>query len=76
MNNPLLIVAVVGTQLLQLAVLAVLPLRDLLLIAALTPTDSIRLALAAVLLLGVMEIYKRAQGGSPDFSSMSGIAFD
>ena len=57
-NNPLLIVAVVGTQLLQLAVLAVPPLRDLLSMTALAPIDGIRLALAAILVLAVMEIYK------------------
>ena len=65
-NNPLLIVAVFGTQLLQLAVLGVLPLRNLLSMTALTPMDGVRLALAAILVLAVMEIYKLARrAGSP-----------
>ena len=57
-NNPLLIVAVVGTQLLQLAVLAMPPLRDLLSMTALTPLDGVRLALAAILVLAILELYK------------------
>ena len=64
-NNPLLVMAVIGTQLLQLAVLAVPPLRDLLSMATLTPTYGLRLALAAILVLAVIEIYKlvpRASG--------------
>jgi Ca2+-transporting ATPase len=65
-NNPLLIVAVVGTQLLQLAVLIVPPLRDLLSLMALTPLEGIRLALAAILVLAVMEIYKlTGRAGGP-----------
>jgi P-type Ca2+ transporter type 2C len=66
-NNKLLIVAVVGAQILQLAVLAVPPLRDLLSMQALTPADGIPVALAGVVVLAVMEVYKLvrpADGGS------------
>ncbi len=57
-NNPFLIAAIVGTQLLQLAVLAVPPLRDLLSMEQLTAADSIPVALAALVVLAVMELYK------------------
>ena len=60
-DNPLLIVAVVGAQLLQLAVLAVPPLRELLSMDAATAADGIPVALAGVLVLAVMEIYKLAR---------------
>jgi Ca2+-transporting ATPase len=57
-NNPLLIVAVVGTQLLQMAVLAVPPLRELLSMGALTPADGLPVAVAALVVLAAMELYK------------------
>ncbi len=60
-NNPFLIAAIVGTQLLQLAVLAVPPLRDLLSMEQLTAADSIPVALAALVVLTVMELYKRVR---------------
>ena len=74
-NNPLLIVAVVGTQLLQLAVLAMPPLRDLLSMTALTPIDGVRLALAAILVLAILELYKSVRRhGRPAHPANSGIA--
>ena len=57
-NNKPLIAALAGTQLLQLAALAVPPLRDLLSLTALTPRDGLQLALPALLVIAVMEIYK------------------
>jgi len=74
-NNPLLIVAAVGTQLLQLALLAMPPLRDLLSMTALTPLDGVRLALAAILVLAILELYKSVRRhGRPAYSANSGIA--
>jgi Ca2+-transporting ATPase len=64
-NNPLLIVAVVGTQLLQLAVLAVPPLRDLLSMDWLTPADGMKLALGGVIVLAVLEVYKLVRPPRP-----------
>ncbi|HEX2151623.1 MAG TPA: cation-translocating P-type ATPase C-terminal domain-containing protein, partial [Stellaceae bacterium] len=57
-NNPFLVLAIIGTQLLQVAVLAVPPLRTLLSLEALTLADGMRLALAGVVVLAVMEVYK------------------
>lgn len=57
-HNRLLVAAVVGTQLLQIAVLSIPGLRDLLSLQALTLTDGFQLASVVLLVLGVMEIYK------------------
>ena len=57
-HNWLLVAAVVGTQLLQIAVLGIPGLRDLLSLQALTLTDGLRLASVVLLVLAVMEIYK------------------
>jgi P-type Ca2+ transporter type 2C len=64
-TNPLLLVAVVGTQFLQLAVLAVPPVRDLLSMTALTPIDGLQLALAAILVVIVIEVYKLVRRNIP-----------
>ena len=57
-DNQLLVAAVVGTQLLQIAVLGIPGLRDLLSLQALTLTDGFQLASVVLLVLGAMEIYK------------------
>lgn len=57
-NNPLLIGAVVGTQLLQVAVLYIPSLRSLLALEALTLGDGLLLASPVVIILATMEIYK------------------
>jgi Ca2+-transporting ATPase len=57
-NNLLLVGAVIGTQVLQLVVLAVPPVRELLSLEALTPTAASRLAVAGLAIMLVMEIYK------------------
>ena len=57
-HNPLLIEAVVGTQLLQIAALAVPSLRELLSMQALTLGDGLSLAAGGIAILAVMEIYK------------------
>jgi magnesium-transporting ATPase (P-type) len=64
-NNPFLIAAVVGTQLLQVAVLAVPPLRSLLSLEDLTLADGMRLALAGAVVLAVMEVYKLIRPAGP-----------
>lgn len=58
-NNPPLIAAIVGTQLLQIAVLGMPPLSSLLSLEALTVADGVFLAAAGIMVLLVMEIYKR-----------------
>ncbi|MGD9614744.1 MAG: cation-translocating P-type ATPase [Alphaproteobacteria bacterium] len=67
-NNPFLIAAIVGTQLLQVAVLAIPPLRSLLSLDDLTLADGMQLALAGAVVLAVMEAYKlvRPADGPPD----------
>ncbi|HEX9837664.1 MAG TPA: cation-translocating P-type ATPase C-terminal domain-containing protein, partial [Alphaproteobacteria bacterium] len=60
-HNPLLIGAVIGTQLLQVAVLGVPGLRDLLSLTELTIADGIALAVPALAILAVIEIYKRVR---------------
>lgn len=62
MSNPLLIGAVVGTQLLQVAVLAIPPLRDLLSLQALTIVDGLSLGVVGIAILAVMEVYKWVRG--------------
>ena len=62
MSNPLLIGAVVGTQLLQVAVLAIPPLRDLLSLQALTIVDGLGLGVVGIAILAVMEVYKWVRG--------------
>jgi calcium-translocating P-type ATPase len=57
-HNRLLVAAVVGTQLLQIAALSIPGLRDLLSLQALTLTDGVKLASVVLLVLGVMECYK------------------
>ncbi len=57
-HNPLLIVAVVVTQVIQILVLYVPPLRDLLSLGALSPADGLLLAAGGFVVLGVMELYK------------------
>lgn len=59
-SNPFLIAAVFGTQALQVALLWLPPLRDLLSLGALTVADGMTLAAAGLLVLAVMELYKRA----------------
>lgn len=63
-NNLLLLAAVIGTQVLQLAVLAIPPLRELLSLEAMTPMAAFRLAIAALAIVLVMEIYKRWRAGN------------
>jgi P-type Ca2+ transporter type 2C len=60
-SNPLLIAAVLGTQALQSAVLWLPPLRDLLSLDALSLADGMALASAGVIVLAIMELYKRAR---------------
>jgi len=57
-DNWLLIGAVVGTQLLQVLVLMVPPLRDMLSLEAMTLREGLGLAGVGVLVIGVMELYK------------------
>jgi P-type Ca2+ transporter type 2C len=73
-NNPLLVVAVVGTQLLQLAVLAVPPLRDLLSMDQLAPSDGMQLAVAGVVVIAVMEVYKLVRPPPPVNPELAGRA--
>jgi hypothetical protein len=63
-DNLMLLGAVIGTQLLQLAVLAVPPLRELLSLEAMTPMAAFRLAFAALAIVLVMELYKRWRAGN------------
>jgi len=60
-SNPLLIAAVLGTQALQSAVLWLPPLRDLLSLDALSLADGMALASAGLIVLAIMELYKRAR---------------
>ncbi len=57
-HNRMLVAAVVGTQLLQIAALNISGLRELLSLQALTLVDGLRLASVALIVLGVMEVYK------------------
>jgi magnesium-transporting ATPase (P-type) len=57
-GNPLLIGAVIGTQVLQVAVLGVPPLREMLSLQDLTIADGAALAVAGIAILVVMEGYK------------------
>jgi hypothetical protein len=56
--NPLLISAIAGTQLLQIAVLGFPPVQSLLSLDGLTLFDGVLLAGAGMLVLAVMETYK------------------
>ncbi|TSD84047.1 HAD-IC family P-type ATPase [Mycobacterium sp. KBS0706] len=58
-NNPLLVGGVIATQGLQLAALAVSPLRDLLSLGALSPGEGFSLFGLGVSVLLIMELYKR-----------------
>jgi Ca2+-transporting ATPase len=58
LHNPLLIAAVIGTQLLQIAVLAVPPLRELLSLQSLSIGDGLLLGALSIAVLAVMEAYK------------------
>jgi magnesium-transporting ATPase (P-type) len=57
-SNPLLIGAVIATQMLQVAVLAVPPLRDLLSLGSLTVADGVGLAAGGLAILAAAETYK------------------
>ncbi|OYX06659.1 MAG: hypothetical protein B7Z15_16275, partial [Rhizobiales bacterium 32-66-8] len=55
-----------GTQLLQVLVLMVPPLRDMLSLEAMTLMEGLELAVVGILVIGIMEIYKwarRRRGG-------------
>lgn len=58
-NNPLLIGAVIATQMLQIGVLAVPPLRDLLSLGSMSVAEGLNLAGLGITILVVMEAYKR-----------------
>jgi magnesium-transporting ATPase (P-type) len=58
-SNPLLVAAVIGTQLLQIAVLGIAPLRDLLSLRAMSLADGLRLGAVAVIVVVLMELYKQ-----------------
>lgn len=60
-SNPFLIAAVLGTQVLQAAVLWLPPLRELLSLEALAIADGMALAAAGLIVLAVMELYKRGR---------------
>lgn len=60
-SNPFLIAAVLGTQLLQVAVFWLPPLRDLLSLEALAVADGMVLAAAGLVVLAAMELYKRGR---------------
>jgi len=70
-SNPLLVSAIIGTQLLQIAVLGIPPLRDLLSLQDLTLTHGLLLSAAVIVILGVSEIYKqmRPPRAGPDIPS-------
>lgn len=57
-HNPLLVASVAGTQLLQVVVLAVPPLRDLLSLQGMSIADGFSLAAASLGVLILMEAYK------------------
>ncbi|WP_440636906.1 cation-translocating P-type ATPase [Bradyrhizobium sp. PUT101] len=57
-SNPFLVAAVIGTQVLQLAVLAIPPLREMLSLQAMTWLDALQLAVGGLGILAVMELYK------------------
>ena len=58
-SNFVLVGAVLGTQMLQIIVLWVAPVRDLLGLGALKVTDGLVLAGGGLLVLAVIELYKR-----------------
>jgi hypothetical protein len=62
-HNPLLMAGVAVTQLLQVAALGIAPLRDLLSLQSLRVADGLALAGAGLVILAVMELYKRARKG-------------
>jgi Ca2+-transporting ATPase len=67
-NNPLLIGAIVATQLLQLLALVVPPLRELLSLQGVSVRDGLMTGLAALVVLAAMEAYKwlrRHRAGRP-----------
>lgn len=57
-HNPLLIGAVIGTQVLQFAALGIRPLSDLISLQQMTVVDGLLLAAVMIVILAVMEIYK------------------
>lgn len=57
-NNPLLVGGVIATQGLQVAAMAIPPLRDLLSLEALSPAEGLSLVGLGISVLLVMEIYK------------------
>lgn len=64
-SNPLLVGAVVFTQLLQIVVLAVPPLRELLSLQDMTVAEGLRLSGLSLVVLVVMEIYKWSRRRPP-----------
>ncbi|MFZ5658158.1 MAG: cation-translocating P-type ATPase [Pseudomonadota bacterium] len=71
-HNPLLIAAVAGTQLLQIAVLAIPSMRDLLSLQGLSVTDGISLAVASLGVLAAMEGYKWLRRRHPHHARTAG----
>ncbi len=71
-HNRLLVAAVLGTQLLQIAVLRLPGLQELLSLQALTLADGLRLACVVLLVLGAMEAYKWVRPRLP-VASRSGL---
>lgn len=63
-SNLFLVGAVIATQLLQLAVLAIPPVREMLSLEAVTPMEALQLAIGGLVVLGVMETYKWWRRGS------------
>lgn len=61
-HNPFLVLAVIGSQLLQVAALAIPPLRDLLSLGSMQLLDALQLSVAAVAVIAVMEAYKWLRG--------------
>lgn len=64
-NNPMLISAVVVTQVIQILALSAPPLRELLSLEALSMADGLYLAAGGIIVLAVMEIYKLIRRRSP-----------
>ncbi|TCU73401.1 calcium-translocating P-type ATPase [Bradyrhizobium sp. R2.2-H] len=62
--NPFLVAAVIGTQVLQLVVLAIPPLREMLSLQAMTWADALQLAVGGLGALAVMELYKWSRRAS------------
>jgi hypothetical protein len=58
-DNPLLVLGVIGTQALQVAVLGIPPIRDMLALQDMDIATGLSLAVGAIGIILVMEIYKR-----------------